>query len=112
MRKKLFCILLFSSSLLFTSCDSSKSKTEKNSSINDDKPLHPDVKTDYGDLPGGYKTMDEYYIDKNGNRQWHGYRKNLYPTLIPKMVSYYQYGELIWTETYDETGNVLTSNKK
>jgi hypothetical protein len=25
--------------------------------------------------------MDEYYLDENGGKIWHGYRKNLYPTL-------------------------------
>jgi hypothetical protein len=55
--------------------------------------------------------MDEYYLDVNGDKVWHGYRKNLYPTLSPKIVSFYEHGELIWTETYDEVGNVLSSDR-
>lgn len=74
------------------------------------KPINPVVKTDYGQI-ADYHTMDDYYLDENGKKIWHGYRKNLYPTLSPKTVSYYEYGEEIWTETYDEVGNVLTSNK-
>ena len=74
------------------------------------KPTNPKIETDYGQI-GDYHTMDEYYLDENGGKIWHGYRKNLYPTLSPKTVSFYEHGDLMWTETYDEVGNVLTSNR-
>ena len=74
------------------------------------KPTNPKIETDYGQI-GDYHTMDEYYLDENGSKVWHGYRKNLYPTLSPKTVAFYEHGEEIWIETYDEVGNVLTSNR-
>lgn len=104
----------------FIGCGVQSCKDNRSESVNekgvdadaiDDKPLHPDVKTDFGEI-GNYKTMDEYYIDKNGNKQWHGYRKNLYPTGQPSIVSFYEHGKLIWTEKYDEVGNVISTDRK
>jgi hypothetical protein len=86
---------------------SNESKTDKIEKI---KPTNPKIETDYGQI-GDFHTMDEYYLDENGVKIWHGYRKNLYPTLSPKTVSFYEHGDLMWSETYDEVGNVLTSNR-
>ncbi len=96
-------------SLLFLSCNETKNEDEDNSQ-KIEHPINPEIKTDYGQF-GEMQTMDEYYIDNNGNKIWHGYRKNLYPSMQPKTVSYYEYGEEMWTESYDEVGNVLTSTR-
>lgn len=103
---------MLSGIVLFNSgCENHKSKTESNESISVDKPLHPDVKTDFGEI-GSYKTMDEYYMNNNGSKVWHGYRKNLYATGQPRLVSFYEHGKLMWTEKYDEVGNVTSTDRK
>lgn len=72
-------------------------------------PVNPDIQTEYGQL-GDCKTVDEFYMD--GTRKvYHGYRKNLYSSGSPKIASYYEHGKLIWTEEYDQAGNVTSSNK-
>ena len=83
--------------------DKAKKQVKKELSVN------PDVQTDYGQL-GDYRTMDEYYMD--GSRKvYHGYRKNLYASGSARMVSYYEHGKLLWTEEYDQAGNVTSSNR-
>ena len=96
-------------------CGTKKEKVveEVNVQTNEDeRPLHPDVKTDYGSLPGGYTTMDEYYIDKNGNKVWHGRRVNFYPSGAKEMEAFYEYGEDKGYIKYDEVGNVLVDTRK
>ena len=113
MKKQSYLIAVLISLLAITSCSENKSSSEDNnesSQVLDDKPLHPDVQTDFGQI-GDYQTMDEYYLDDNGKKVWHGYRKNIYPNGRPKIVSFYEYGDLQWSETYDEAGNTLTSNR-
>lgn len=60
--------------------------------------------------------MDEYYTDNNVNKVCYGYRKkykkNLYATGQPHLVSFYEHGKLMWTEKYDEVGNVTSTDKK
>lgn len=85
-----------------------KAKDEKEAQ-NKEQPANPDIKTDHGQLPNGYRTMDEYYINENGEKVYHGYRKNLYPSGQPKMVSKYEHGKLQWTKEYDKAGNLVKS---
>ena len=100
--------------IIVSSCSSNETKEMSIESSNDiieqPRPTNPKIETDYGQI-GEYHTMDEYYLDENGGKVWHGHRKNLYPTLSPKIVSFYEHGELMWTETYDEVGNILSSNR-
>jgi hypothetical protein len=110
--KKISLLLLAITAVFLTSCSSENTnetatlKTEKE----EEHPLNPKVISKHGEL-GIYKTLDEYYTNDSGSKTYHGYRKNLYPTLRPRMISYYQHGTLIWTESYDEVGNVLSSNR-
>lgn len=112
MKKQSYLVAALVSLIAISSCSENKSSENKNESsqVLDEKPLHPDVQTDFGQI-GNYQTMDEYYLNNKGKKVWHGYRKNLYPNGQPKTVSFYEYGDLQWTETYDEVGNVLTSNR-
>jgi hypothetical protein len=107
-------VIIFLLAIIISSCSADESKEISLDSTTDKiektLPTNPKTETDFGQI-GDYKTMDEYYLDENGGKIWHGYRKNLYPTLSPKTVSFYEHGELKWTETYDEVGNVLTSSK-
>lgn len=89
---------------------SSNDSNNESSEQIEDNPSNPDIQTDFGQI-GDYQTMDEYYLNNNGKKVFHGYRKNLYPTGQPKTVSFYEHGNLQWSETYDEVGNVLTSNR-
>lgn len=109
-------LLLFGVVLLLTftlqSCENKTSKNTTNEKVSDEKPANPDVKTDYGELPGGFKTMDEYYLDKNGNKVWHGRRVTNYPSGMKKMEAFYEYGESKGYVKYDEAGNVTEDTRK
>ena len=112
MKNRFAIIFLFAT--IISGCKSDESKEISLDSTTDKiektLPTNPKIETDFGQI-GDYHTMDEYYLDENGGKIWHGYRKNLYPSLSPKTVSFYEHGDLIWTETYDEVGNILTSNR-
>lgn len=113
MKTPSYLIAVLFSLISIISCSDKNSSSQDNAESSqqlDERPLHPDVQTDFGKI-GDYQTMDEYYLDDNGKKVWHGYRKNLYPTGQPKTVSFYEHGNLQWTETYDEVGNILTSNR-
>lgn len=113
--KKIILFLFFlslASILTFESCDNKVSSNSTNEKVSDEKPSNPDVKTDYGELPGGYKTMDEYYIDAKGNKVWHGRRVNFYPSGAKKMEAFYEYGESKGYIKYDEAGNVTEDTRK
>ncbi len=86
--------------------------SNKEQTIEESRTLDFQIETNHGELPGGFRTMDEYYVDSKGNKKYHGYRKNLYPSGMSKTVSYYEHGTLKWTEKYDEAGNVLSSDRK
>ena len=107
--KTIFFTMLFFS---VASCGNKKEKTDTNPSINDEKPLHPEIKTDFGELPGGYKTMDEYYLDGNNNKVWHGRRLNIYPSGRNRMEAFYEHGVEKGYIKYDEAGNVLEDTRK
>jgi len=95
------------------SCNNKESKSD-NTSITDksDVPANPEIKTDYGELPGGYKTMDEYYIDSKGNKVWHGRRVTQYPSGAKKMEGFYEHGVSKGYIKYDEVGNVTEDTRK
>ncbi len=109
---KIAAILFMAAILSSCGSNSSSSSSEGKSSSSDEKPLHPIVKTDYGELPGGYKTMDEYYIDNNGNKVWHGRRLTQYPSGMTKMEAFYEYGVSKGYVKYDEAGNVIEDTRK
>ncbi len=109
-------LLLFGVLLILTftlqSCENKVSKIITNEKVGDNKPSNPNVKTDYGQLPGGYTTMDEYYLDKNGNKVWHGRRVTNYPSGMKRMEAFYEYGESKGYVKYDEVGNVTEDTRK
>ena len=74
--------------------------------------INRDVKTDIGELPGGYKTFDDYYIDESGSKVWHGHRKTLYPMGTVRMDADYQDGNLMWYVKYDEMGQIIEDTRK
>lgn len=90
--------------------NSCSSKNETELKIDKKEKVDFEIQTSYGKI-GNYMTMDEFYYDEKNIKVYHGYRKNLYPSGSPKIVSFYENGELKWTETYDEVGNIITSNK-
>ena len=104
--------------LMAKGCESCGSGSHKSSSSNSsssssssDKPSNPDVKTDYGTLPGGYTTMDEYYIDNGGNKVWHGRRVTNYPSGMKRMEAFYEHGVEKGYVKYDEAGNVIQDTR-
>jgi len=116
--RKIFLPVLITSVIAISlqSCknkDTAKNKSEQTEQVNsNEKPSSPNVKTDYGELPGGYKTMDEYYLDSKGNKVWHGRRVNMYPSGAKKMEAFYEHGESKGYVKYDEAGNVTEDTRK
>ena len=106
----IFGAILFASFIL-TSCDNTNS-TKSESKNEQQKSQSYSTQTDWGELPGGYKTMDQYYIDNNGNKVWHGVRKNIYPSGRTKMECFYVDGTLEGCVDYDEAGNVIKDTRK
>ncbi len=77
-----------------------------------ENPSNPEIKTTYGELPGGYKTMDEYYIKAKGDKVWHGRRLTQYPSGAKKMEAFYEHGKEKGYVKYDEAGNVIVDTRK
>jgi hypothetical protein len=69
------------------------------------------IETKYGDLPNGYSYMDEFYMDENNNKIFHGRRVNSYPGGRRKMECFYQHGVLNGCVEYDEIGNVTSDTR-
>lgn len=99
--------MLVIATFLIISCSNETAKTETNTTVSDDKPLNPDVKTDYGALPDNYTTQDEYYINSSGNKVWHGHRKTFYPGGRLRFDAYYEHGNNLWNKKYDTDGNQI-----
>lgn len=115
MRKILTSLLIISIVAIgFQSCknkDNAKSKPEQTETTTE-KPSNPEVKTVYGELPGGYKTMDEYYLDSKGEKVWHGRRLTQYPSGAKKMEAFYEHGVSKGYVKFDEVGNVTKDTRK
>jgi hypothetical protein len=72
----------------------------------------PKIETTYGNLPDGYKYMDEFYTDQNGNKVYHGKRVNFYPNGMKKTECFYEHGTLNGCVKYDEIGNITSDTRK
>jgi hypothetical protein len=70
------------------------------------------IKTAFGDLPNGGRYMDEYYLDESGNKVWHGFRKNIYPSGQIRMEEKYEDGVSLWYVKYDEMGQIIEDTRK
>lgn len=90
------------------SSDSKQSKDEATT----ERPSNPEIETTYGELPGGFTTMDEYYLDDNGNKVWHGRRVTNYPSGMKKMEAFYEHGKEQGYIKYDEVGNVIEDTRQ
>lgn len=105
-------VVVFLTTFTLQSCENKVSKNTTNEKVSDEKPTKPDIKTVYGELPDGYKTMDEYYLDKNGNKVWHGRRVTFYPSGMKRMEGFYEHGVDKGYVKYDEVGNITEDKRK
>lgn len=112
MKTTIIIVFTFIAIIIISGCSSNDSSHIEINSKEDfnEFPLNPEILTKH-DKIGQHQIMDEYYLSKKGRKVWHGYRKNLHSNGFPRMTSYYQHGKLQWTETYDELGNVIKSDR-